>query len=332
MTRKVAVVFGGSGFLGRYVVRHLAAAGWHVRIAVRDTQRAQFLKPAGQLGQISFVPASVADARSVAAAVDGADAVINLVGILFEMGRRTFKAVHVDGALNVAAAARAAGAKALVHVSALGADKASPSAYARSKAEGEEMVRGAFPDAVIVRPSVVFGPEDQFFNLFGLMAQVLPFIPFFTNAHPLAPDGGGAKFQLLYVGDLAQAITKAVSDARHNGKTYELGGARLYSMRDVAEIVNRETMRHRKILGVPYLLAWPQIALGGVLRTVLRYATPLLPTSDQVKLLKQGNMLSGKLPGFAAFGIEPAVPETVVPSYLKRFRPVQQNKKLRVSA
>lgn len=338
MAQKLAVVFGGSGFVGRYVVRHLAAAGWRVRVAVRDTQKAQFLKPAGDLGQISFIPASVTDASSVARAVEGADAVVNLVGILFEHGKRTFKTVHVDGALNVAAASATAGVKTLVHMSALGADTNSPSAYARSKAEGEAVVRSAFPGAVIVRPSVVFGTEDQFFNLLGFVAQVSPFLPFFTDANPHAPEGAGALFQPVYVGDVAEALKQAVIDPRHAGKTYELGGPRVYSMRDVVQIVNRETMRNCKILGLPYVFSIPGSILGAVLRWL--FALPpvkiylqlmLLPTFDQIKLLKMGNVLTSKLPGLPAFGVSPTAPETVVPIYLKRFRAVQQNKKLRIA-
>ena len=160
MAQKLAVIFGGSGFIGRYVVRHLAQAGWRVRVAVRDTQSAQFLKTAGDVGQVSFFPASVTDAGSVAAAVAGADAVINLVGILLEVGKRSFKTVHVDGAANVAAAATRAGVKTFIHMSALGADQNSNSIYSRSKAQGEAAVRSAFPTATIFRPSVVFGTED----------------------------------------------------------------------------------------------------------------------------------------------------------------------------
>jgi NADH dehydrogenase len=336
MTQKLAVVFGGSGLIGRYVVRHLAAAGWRVRVAVRDTRKAQFLKPAGDLGQISFVPVSIADRAAVAAAVKGADAVVSLVGTLFEVGKRTFKAVHVDGAFNIAEEAARAGVKSMVHVSALGAEINSDSAYARSKAEGELAVRLAFPKATIIRPSVVFGQEDNFFNLYGFISQVSPFLPFFTNSNPHAPEGTGAKFQLVYVGDVATAIVQAVSDDKHAGKTYEVGGSRVYSMRDVVQIVNRETMRNRTILGLPYILALPGAYIGAAIRSLMsaigfNVTMMMLPTTDQLKLLKKGSVLTGNLPGLEAFGIEPTVAETIVPAYLKRFRPVQQNKKLRVA-
>jgi len=335
MTQKLAVVFGGSGFIGRNVVRQLAVAGWRVRIAVRDTQKAQFLKPAGDVGQISFAPTSVTDPQSVAAAVQGADAVINLVGVLFEFGKRTFQAVHVDAAATVAAAAAKAGATTFIHMSALGADENSNSAYARSKAQGEAAVRAAFPKATIFRPSVVFGTEDSFFNLYGLVAQTLPVLPFFTNANPHAPEGGGANFQPVYVGDVASAIVQAVTDERHAGQTYELGGARVYSMRDIVELVNQETMRKRKVIGLPYVFAVPGAYVGAAIRWALHFALKIsvnmmiLPTLDQLKLLKAGNVLSGKMPGLEAFGIQPTVPETIVPTYLKRFRAVQQNKKIR---
>jgi NADH dehydrogenase len=310
----------------------LAAASWRVRVAVRDTQKAQFLKPAGDLGQISFMPVSILDPTGVAAAVAGAAAVVNLVGVLFDMGTRSFKAIHVDGAATIAKAAAAAGVPRLIHMSALGADPKSPSSYARSKAAGEAAVRAAFPNATIVRPSVVFGPEDGFFNLYGLIAQTMPFIPFFTDANPRAPEGGGASFQPVYVVDVAQAILKAATDSGHAGRTYELCGPRVYTMRDIVEMVNRETKRERMIVGLPYLAAWGAVALGAIVRAVLRYATPLLPSADHLKLLRMGNVASGRVPGLEAFGIDPTTPDAIVPTYLKRFRPVQQNKRIRAGA
>jgi uncharacterized protein YbjT (DUF2867 family) len=339
MTQKLAVVFGGSGFVGRYLVRHLAAAGWRVRVAVRDTQKAQFLKPAGDLGQVSFAPTSITNPASVAAAVEGADAVINLVGILLEVGGRSFQSVHVDGAAAVAKAAARAGVKTVVHMSALGADANSNSAYARSKADGEAAVRAAFPGAVVFRPSVIFGPEDGFFNLYGVMAQISPIVPFFTNKHPQSPEGGGASFQPVYVVDVAVAMLQAVTDPRHAGKTYELGGPRVMTMRDVVEMVTRATMRDRKILGLPYMFSWPLSVVGGLLRWLAYYSglklslqLSFFPTFDQMKLLKAGSVLNGKEPGLEAFGIQASAPDAVVPTYLKRFRPVQQNKKIRTPA
>ena len=195
MANKLVTVFGGSGFIGRHVVRRFAAAGWRVRVAVRDTRAATFLKPAGDLGQIALIPASVREDASVTRAVEGADAVINTVGIIYERGARTFAAINVEGAARVAKAAASAGAEHMVHISALGAAKDSISMYARSKADGEAAVQDAFPTATIFRPSVVFGPEDHFFNLFGRVAQLSPFLPFFTDVVPHADGGGGPKFQ-----------------------------------------------------------------------------------------------------------------------------------------
>jgi NADH dehydrogenase len=331
MADRLITVFGGSGFIGRYLVRLLAAQGHRVRVAVRDTERALFLKTAGDLGQISLVPASITDPAGVARAVAGADGVVNLVGILYERGRRTFQAIHADGARNVAEAAAAAGATHLVHTSALGADEHSPSAYARSKAAGEAAVKRAFPRATIFRPSVVFGAEDGFFNLFGRMAQISPVLPFFTDIVPHAEGGGGPKFQPVYVGDVAAAMAAALDGEGHVGVTYELVGPRVYDMRSVLEIVNRETLRKRRIIGLPFIVAEIQAVFADLFAKVVPLWPPLI-TPDQVKLLKLGNVASGKKPGLAAFGIEPTTVEAIVPSYLKRFRPVQQNKPLRAAA
>ena len=323
MAHKLVTIFGGSGFIGRHLVRSFAAAGWRVRVAVRDTRKASFLKPAGDLGQISLLPTAISDETSVAAAVAGADAVINLVGILYQRGARSFQAVHVDGAARVARAATAAGVTHFVHLSALGAWAASPSIYARSKAAGEAAVTEAFPAATIVRPSVVFGPEDGFFNLFGTLAQVSPILPFFTDIVPHADGGGGPKFQPVYVGDVAAAIMGAVTVPGHAGETYELGGPRVYDMRGIMEIVNRETMRNRWICGLPFFVAEIQAVF-------LQFLPRPLLTPDQVKLLRVGNVLDGAAPGLAAFGIAPTAVEGIVGNYLKRFRPLQQNKRLRL--
>jgi uncharacterized protein YbjT (DUF2867 family) len=325
MTEKLVTIFGGSGFIGRYLVRHLAQKGWRVRVAVRDVQEAAFLKPAGNVGQISLIPASITDSAGVAAAIHGADAVVNLVGILYERGQRTFQTIHVDGAVNVAKAAAAAGVKRLVQMSALGADPQSPSAYARSKDAGEMAVRGIFPGVTIFRPSVVFGTEDKFFNLFGRMAQLSPAIVFFTNSNPHTAAGGGSKFQPVYVGDVVEAIAQSLEGEGHAGKIYEVAGPRVYDMREIVNIVNNETMRKRMVWGLPYPIA-------EVAAIFLQFLpTPLL-TPDQVKLLKLGSVATGRRPGLAVFGITPTTLEVVVPTYLKRFRPVQQNKRLRVQA
>ncbi|MGE4062582.1 MAG: complex I NDUFA9 subunit family protein [Rhodospirillaceae bacterium] len=335
MADKLVTIFGGSGFIGSHLVRHLAAQGWRIRIGVRDIRKGLFLKPSGDLGQISFLPVSVTDPGSVATAVAGADAVVNLVGILYESKKRTFAAIHEKGAENVARAAMAAGVRRLVHISALGADATSPSAYARSKAAGERAVAAAFPSATIMRPSVVFGAEDGFFNRFGAMAQKLPVLPFFTDTNPHLPGGGGSKFQPVYVGDVVGAIGAAVNDPRHLGKTYELVGPRVYDMREIMQIVNRETMRRRPIIGLPYLAGDIPARVFNGLRTVAEKIPPVslgapFLTPDQIVLLRLGNVGAGQLPGLEAFGIAPTAAEVIVPTYLKRFRPIQQTKRLRL--
>ncbi|TAL01854.1 MAG: complex I NDUFA9 subunit family protein [Rhodospirillaceae bacterium] len=322
MAGKLVTVFGGSGFIGRHVVRQFAAAGWRVRIAERDTRKALFLKTAGDLGQISFIPASIMNDADVAAAVAGADAVINLVGVLYQRGRRSFQALHVDGAARVAKAATTAGVTHLVHLSALGASATSASAYARSKAAGEAAVQDAFPMAVILRPSVVFGPEDGFFNMFGALAVVSPILPFFTDIVPHADGGGGPRFQPVYVGDVAAAVLGAVTELGHCAEVYELGGPRVYDMRGIMNIVNRETMRRRWVCGIPFFIA-------EIKAFFLQFMPKPLLTPDQIKLLKQGNVLSGQAPGLEAFGLVPTAVEGIVGNYLKRFRPLQQNKRLR---
>jgi NADH dehydrogenase len=324
MAAKLVTVFGGSGFIGRYVVRQFAAAGWRVRIAERDIRKAQFLRTAGDLGQISFMPASIMSDADVAAAVAGADAVINLVGILFSRGARSFEAIHVDGAARVAKAAAEAGVSHLVHISAAGASETSNSAYARSKHAGEMVVRMMFPGATILRPSVVFGQEDGFFNLFGLIASISPVLPYFTDVVPHSAGGGGPRFQPVYVGDVATAVFRSVTEDGHAGETYQLGGPRIYDMRAIVKIVNEETMRRRAIWGLPFIVAQ-------VMAFFMQFLPRPLLTPDQVKLLRQGNVITGPVRGLEAFGITPTAAEGIVGGYLKRFRPVQQTKRLRLA-
>jgi len=213
----------------------------------------------------------------------------------------------------------------LVHVSALGAAADSPSAYARSKAAGEAAVREAFPMAVILRPCVVYGPEDRFFNLFGMLAQISPVLPYFTDIVPHAAGGGGPHFQPVYVGDVATAIFKSVTEAGHCAETYELAGPRVYDMREIMQIVCHETMRRRWIWGIPFFIAQIEAFF-------LQFLPNPLLTPDQVKLLKLNNVLHGGAPGLEAFDIRPTALEGIVGSYLKRFRPVQQTKRLRLGA
>jgi len=323
MENSLVTVFGGSGFVGRYLVRQLARRGFRVRIAVRDSQKSMFLKPAGDLGQITSIPASVTDKESVIRAIAGADWVVNLVGILFERRHRTFQEIHVDGARKVAEAANNTGTKRLVQISALGAHRQSGSLYSRSKAQGEIDVQKAFPGATIIRPSIVFGPEDEFFNLFGTLAKVSPILPYFKKNTSQNQSSGGPRFQPVYVRDLAMAIVTTLTNDGHEGKVYEIGGPRIYDMCEIMNIVNRETGRNRLVLGFPMWLAKIQA-------TILQFMPKPLLTPDQVKLLEVDNVLTGNHPNLEDLGITPTAAEIILPTYLKRHRPLQQNKRLRL--
>jgi len=308
MAGRMITVLGGAGFIGRHLVRRLAQGRDQVRVAVRHPDSALFLKPMGDVGQITPVQANLRDDRSVAAAVAGADAVVNLVGVLYSRGKQSFASVHHEGARRVAAAAKAAGARRFVQVSALGAAAQSAAEYARTKAMGEEAVKSAFPGATILRPSVVFGPEDGFFNRFAGIAQLSPILPI------IGPPPNGPKFQPVYVGDVAAAIVKALDDPATAGKTYELGGPRVYSMADILTLVLQWTGRRR-------LIAWLPTPIAAFQARVLE-CLPVPPlTRDQIKLLQSDNVLTGKLPGLAELGIQPTAAETVVPSYLAQYRP-----------
>lgn len=302
MKNQLVTIFGGSGFLGRHTVRALARAGYRVKVATRHPNRAFFLRPLGSVGQIDFVKCDVADADSVARALSGSDAVVNLTGILFQSGQ-TFEEVQAEGAANIAQAAAAAGVGALVHVSAIGADAQSDSAYAVTKAEGETSVREAFPQAVILRPSIIFGPEDSFFNKFAEMARFLPALPLI--------GGGKTRFQPVFVGDVAQAILAGLS--RQDGRTYELGGPSIYSFKELLQLILRETGRKRALVPVPFGIAFLKAAFLQLL------PKPLL-TVDQVKLLKKDNIVSPTAAGLTDLGIEPTSVEAVIPSYLWRYR------------
>ena len=304
MNNNLVTVFGGSGFLGRHAVRALARAGWRIKIATRHPNRAFFLRPLGTVGQIDFVKCDVADAESVAAAVMGSQAVINLTGILFQKGQ-SFEDVQTQGAGNVARAAAAAGVAKLVHVSAIGADADSDSSYAVTKAEGEQFVREAFPNAVILRPSVIFGPEDGFFNKFASLAR-------FTPALPLV-GGGHTRFQPVFVGDVASAIAAVLTREDVAGRTYELGGPATYSFRELLEIILFQTGKKRLLVPLPFGIAMIKAAFLQLL------PNPLL-TIDQVRLLKKDNVVSPTAAGLTDLGITPTSVEAVVPSYLWRYR------------
>ena len=305
MARGLVTVFGGSGFIGRYVVRNLARAGWQVRVAVRRPDEALFLKTAGDVGQVTPVAANIRDDASVNAACVGADAVVNLVGILYEGGRQKFDAVQAEGAGRVARAAKVAGAKRFVQISAIGADANSDSAYARSKAAGEAKVAMAFPGATILRPSIVFGPEDNFFNRFPKMAMLSPALPLI--------GGGNTRFQPVYVGDVAAAVARAIEDSGTAGNTYELAGPRAYTFRELLRLMLNEIGRCRLLVPLPF-------ALATLKATFLQLLPMPLLTVDQVKLLKRDNVASGK-PGLKELGISPTAVEVVIPTYLDRYRP-----------
>ncbi len=308
MERRVVTIFGGSGFVGRTLVQRLAAAGWIIRVVVRDTETAQALKTAGDVGQIVPMRGDITMPPTVAAAVVGADAVVNLVGILYEKGRRTFQRLHVDGAANVARAAREAGAQRLVQMSALGADAASPARYARTKAAGEDAAKAEFPGTTVTRPSVVFGADDNFFNQFAALSRVLPALPVFPT-----------RFQPVYVGDVADAIMRILDHRDTAGRVYELGGPRVYSFRQLMEIVLKETKRSRMLLPVP-------LAVAQVQAFFLQWL-PVPPlTPDQVRLLRTDNVVSAGALGLQDLGVAPTAVEAIVPTYLARFRPVARQR------
>lgn len=306
MSDKVVTVFGGSGFIGRYVVQRLAKTGVRVNVAVRHVERAKFLKPMGNVGQITPISCDITDAESVARAVQGADAVVNLVGILYPSGHgHGFDAVHHQAARTIAEAAKAAGARALVQISAIGADAESDSAYARSKAAGEAAVREVFPEATILRPSIVFGPEDGFFNRFAAMARLSPALPLIGGGHTL--------FQPVYVGDVADAVLRVLSDPKAQGKTYELGGPKTYSFKALMELMLATIGRSRLLVPVPFGIAELQASVLQLL--------PVPPlTRDQVTLLKRDNVVSEGALTLADLGIEPTTLEVILPAYMERFR------------
>ena len=307
-------IFGGSGFLGRHLVRALARRHYRIRVAVRRPDLAGHLQPLGRVGQIHAVQANIRNAASVEAAVRGADIVINLVGILFERGRQRFDTVQTFGAEQVALAASAHGAR-MIQVSSIGASEQSASAYARSKAEGEKAVLAARPEAVIVRPSIMFGPEDDFFNKFAAMARLLPALPLI--------GGGATKFQPVFVGDVAEAIARAVDGEAKGGTVYELGGPEVRTFKELMEFVLETTERRRFLVPLPFGLAKFQAMFLQLL------PKPLL-TTDQVEQLKVDNVVSAAAEAegrtLRSLGIEPVAMATIVPSYLWRFRKTGQFK------
>jgi uncharacterized protein YbjT (DUF2867 family) len=308
---KLVTIFGGSGFLGRHIVRALAKRGYRIRVAVRRPDLAGHLQPLGNVGQISFVQANLRYRKSVDAAVQGADHVINCVGILFQSGRNTFDSVQDFGARAIAEAARAVGAP-LTHISAIGADAKSASDYGQTKGRAEDAIRSILPDAVIMRPSIVFGPEDGFFNKFAEMARLMPVLPLI--------GGGKTLFQPVYVGDVAEAVAKSVDGTLAPGKTYELGGPEVLSFRQCLEMMLETIDRTRPLVPLPFAIA----SLIGSVASLVPFIEPPL-TSDQVTLLRSDNIVSADAIAqnrtLTGMGIAPTLLSAILPAYLIHYRP-----------
>jgi len=307
---RLVTVFGGSGFVGRYVVRELARDGWRVRVAVRKPTQAYFLKTIGDVGQVQIVQANLRDAESIVRACEGADAVINMVGILFETGRQRFATLQHQGALWAAQAAERALASQFIQISAIGADADNEAEYMQTKAAGEEAVRSVMPQATIIRPSLVFGTEDEFFNRFAFLSTILPVMPAF--------GGGTTRFQPVYVLDLARGIANALLDPAARGETFEIGGPKIYTLKEIYELVLETVERPRPIVPVPWALA----RLQGSLLSLL--PNPPL-TREQVVMLESDNVVGEGVKTIANLGVRDlTTAEAIVPTYLWRFRRLGQ--------
>jgi len=313
MARQIITVFGGSGFVGRHLVKRLLKRGYTVRVAVRDVESALFLKPMGDAGQVVPFPCNVRNRADVEMALDGAVGAVNLVGILSEWGKQNFKNIHLEAARTVAEVAAEKGIHRFVHMSALGADPDSEANYARTKAEAEDAVRKALPDAVIMRPSVMFGPEDNFFNMFARVSKISPFLPVIGGEMTAHGVGGGTKFQPVYVGDVAEAIAIALDTPDAAGRIFELGGPSVYSFAELMDLLLEVTQRKRALLPIMFPLAMIKATFLGML------PKPLL-TRDQVRMLRHDNVVSGEHPGLEALGIEAQTVEAIVPTYLAPMR------------
>jgi NADH dehydrogenase len=303
---QVVTVFGGSGFIGRTLVKRLAKTGAVIRVPVRNPEHAKLLKPMGDVGQITPFRIDLDSDHEVAAAIAGAETVVNLIGILYESRGSRFEAIHGVAPGRIARAAAGAGVRQLVHVSAIGADPASPAAYARSKAAGEAALRAALPPAVILRPSIVFGPEDGFFNRFAGLARLVPVLPLI--------GGGHTKFQPVYVGDVADAIMAALSDPAASGKTYELGGPEVRSFKELMELMLAEIQRQCLLVPIPF-------ALASLEATFLELLPVPLLTRDQVRMLKHDIVVGPGALTLHDLGLAPTALEAILPTYLDRFRP-----------
>lgn len=310
---RLITIIGGSGFLGRHIVRALARRGYRIRVACRRPDLAGHLQPLGNTGQIVAVQANVRYPTSINSACEGAYAVINLTGVLYSAGAQSFDAVHAFGAETAARAAKLARAQMFIQMSAIGADAASPAAYARSKAEGEARARAAFPGTIVLRPSIVFGPEDSFFNRFASLARTAPFLPLI--------GGGETKFAPVFAGDIAEAVVRLVDRGEATGKTYELGGPQILSFRQLLQFTLDTIGRKRLLLPLPWGLAKLQAALLGMLPN-----PPL--TIDQVEMLRSDNIVNAEAQRegrtLEGLGIEPQSIEAIVPAYLYRYRKAGQ--------
>jgi uncharacterized protein YbjT (DUF2867 family) len=322
-TPKLVTIFGGSGFLGRYIARRMAKQGWRVRVAVRRPNEAIFVRPYGQVGQVEPVLANVRDDASVRKAIAGADAVVNCVGIMQQVGRQKFGAVQAEGAGRVARIAKEEGVAQLVHISAIGADAASDSDYARTKAEGEAQVRTEFPTALILRPSIQFGPDDHFFNRFATMARLSPVIPLV---------GAQTRFQPVYVDDVAQAAVKGVLGQARPG-IYELGGPEVETFDQLIIRMLKVIRRSRFRLHIPFWAASIKARGLDLVQTLTGgLFTNTILTADQVKLLKTDNVVSDGAKGFKALGLTPTPMDSVLDKYLYRHRPYGQYTELTESS
>jgi uncharacterized protein YbjT (DUF2867 family) len=304
-TRRVAAVFGGSGFIGRYVVKRLAQQGYVVRVAVRDPEAALFLKPMGAVGQIVPLYASVASEGAVHRSVAGAEVVVNLVGALTESRTASFQAVHTEGSERIARMAAANGVSRLIQISAIGADPDSPSRYASTKGKAEQAVLAAFPNTTILRPSLVFGPEDKFFNRFAEIGRLAPCMPVIS---------GDTRMQPVYVCDVADAVMAALASSATQGKTYELGGPRVWTFREILAYILKQIRRDKKLLDIPMGIARLQAS-------ILQYVPGKPLTPDQLLMLSKDNVVSPGALGLADLGISPTPVELIVPAYLSRYQP-----------
>ena len=307
MAQQLVTIFGGAGFVGTTLVEHLAKTGVRIRVAVRRPNSAMHVKPLGNVGQVQVVQANLRDEASVRAAIKGADAVINLVGVLTESGAQKFKAVHTEGAETVARVSAEFGVKTLIHMSALGADVDSPSFYGQSKGHGEQAVMAAFPEATIIRPSVIFGAGDGLFNKFAQAAS-LPVLPVFS---------GDTKFQPVYVGDVANVMVKALSDAAMRGQTYELGGADTLTLREMMQRAAHDAMRDVIFADVPDFVAPVMVFFIGLMP-----GAPI--TLDQLRMLGADNVVAQDAQGLSDLGIVPTLLDAVLPTYLHQYRPKGQ--------